>query len=484
MLGLTSQSTFDEVAAAIINESRRRDHRREETIAELSTGIQESDLRPNAWSSNHLWYGIYQQDAGYTQRDDPNWQVLEFLNRLDIKRASPGASSDPFKNTFWLQQRPGERSADLAYQNGRQAYYDEIRSHIDQAAELYDRFAGVSVDKPPFTEIAMFGNGSSTRSRKPINFLIHTEEGNSSAEGLARFCQGQNNVSYHYTLRDGIVYDVVDTDRASWSVLDANVFTINLCFAGSRGAFSRDEWLARVKDIEIAAYLAVQDAQKYGFSTEVITPPYGKARPGISDHKYVTQCLGIGTHTDVGNNFPWDVFRDFVNGFVNPGPVVNAIDEAYAAAPWLGKRLTQELSTPDGRGRFSSFENGHIYWTPTTGARPIPRLLFETYAKLGFEAGPLGYPTRFFTVVPNTGDIQAFEGGVLYRKYGEPNGFFVHGKIGEEYAARRFEAGPLGWPTSNETAFNGGVIQNFENGSLVFSPSSVVAVKNPNIISP
>jgi hypothetical protein len=165
------------------------------------------------------------------------------------------------------------------------------------------------------------------------------------------------------------------------------------------------------------------------------------------------------------------------------GPVVNAIDEAYGAAPWLGKRLSDELSTPDGRGRFSSFENGHIYWTPTTGARPIPRLLFETYAKLGFETGPLGYPTRFFTVVPNTGDIQAFEGGVLYRKYGQPDGFFVHGKIGEEYAARRFEAGPLGWPTSNEITFNGGVYQNFENGSLIFSPSSVVAVKSPNVIS-
>lgn len=176
------------------------------------------------------------------------------------------------------------------------------------------------------------------------------------------------------------------------------------------------------------------------------------------------------------------IFRHDVGARLR-GPVVNAIDEAYQAAPWLGKRLTPELSTPDGRGRFSSFENGHIYWTAETGARPIPKLLFETYAKLGFEGGPLGYPTRFFTVIPDTGDIQAFEGGVLYRKYGQPDGFYVHGMIGVRYAAMGFEAGVLGWPTSNEVPFNDGVYQDFENGRMVFSPSGVIAIKHPaNII--
>lgn len=173
--------------------------------------------------------------------------------------------------------------------------------------------------RPQFDEREMFGNGSGKRSRPPINFFIHTEEGNGTAESLARYCQGQNGVSYHYTLRDRIVYDVVDTDLYSWSVLEANVFSINLCFAGSRAAFTREQWLQREADIEIAAYLAVQDARKYGFSTEVIPPPYnGAARPGISDHKYVTQKLGIGTHTDVGPNFPWDVFTRYVNKYAQP----------------------------------------------------------------------------------------------------------------------------------------------------------------------
>ena len=170
-------------------------------------------------------------------------------------------------------------------------------------------------NKPKYQEVERYGNGYGIRRQKPINFFWHTEEGNSNAEQLAFFCNGDNNVSYHYTLRDGMLCDVVDTDNYSWSVLDANVFSINLCFAGSRAGWSREQWLQRERDIEIAAYVTFQDCRKYGIPFEVIPPPYGNARPGISDHKYVTQCLGIGTHVDLGNNFPWDRARYYVEKY-------------------------------------------------------------------------------------------------------------------------------------------------------------------------
>ncbi|ATL72369.1 hypothetical protein CRH09_36015 [Nocardia terpenica] len=185
------------------------------------------------------------------------------------------------------------------------------------------------MDKPTFTEIERMGNSCDARSRPPINFLLHTEESDSSASALADYLNNTaNGVSYHYTLRDEILVDVVDTDYASWSVLDANAYTINLCFAGSRAAWSRDEWMQRESDIEIAAYVAVQDCGKYGIPAQVITPPYRRAA-GISDHRYVTQCLGIGTHTDVGDGFPWDVFEGYVNkwsGAAAPG-LSNGDDE-------------------------------------------------------------------------------------------------------------------------------------------------------------
>lgn len=111
--------------------------------------------------------------------------------------------------------------------------------------------------------------------------------------------------------------DVVDTDYASWSVLDANAYTINLCFAGSSVNLTREQWMQRYgPDIEIAAFIAVQDCRKYNIPTNVISPPYYKA-PGISDHKYVTQVLKIGNHVDIGRNFPWDVFTSHVNRYAD-----------------------------------------------------------------------------------------------------------------------------------------------------------------------
>lgn len=210
------------------------------------------------------------------------------------------------------------------------------------------------VARPQFEEREMFGSGGSKRSRQPINFFIHTEEGNGTAKSLAEYCQGQNGVSYHYTLRDRIVYDVVDTDLYSWSVLSANVFSINLCFAGSRAAFTRAEWLAREGDIEIAAYLAVQDCRKYGMSTEVLPPRPGQQggevyagnpRGGISDHNYVTRELGIGNHTDVGPNFPWDVFTRYIAKYANPTATAGDDMAQVPQDQWdrVYRELTQRL---------------------------------------------------------------------------------------------------------------------------------------------
>lgn len=212
--------------------------------------------------------------------------------------------------------------------------YDDHRNHVHTRQSHPIPLPGGAIPAPPttappalrpaFDEIEMFGKGGSKRSRLPVNFFIHTEEGNGTALSLAKYCQGQNGVSYHYTLRDRKVYCPVDTDLYSWSVLSANVFSINLCFAGARVAMSRQEWLAREGDIEIAAYLAVRDARKYGFSVEVLVPDWarsgadvyaGQPRAGISDHNYVTRELGIGDHTDVGRNFPWDRFVFYVNRF-------------------------------------------------------------------------------------------------------------------------------------------------------------------------
>lgn len=189
--------------------------------------------------------------------------------------------------------------------------------------------------RPDFNEYPNWTKNYQSRGGAKIDaFFLHTEEGNSNADQLARGILAdpapggdpKRAVSYHYTASqaaDGgvTVVDVVDTDYASWSVGNANNRSINLVFAGSRASWTRQQWLTLAgKAIDVAAYLAVQDCRKYGITPKVIPPPYSDRLPGISDHNYVTKIIGWGSHTDVGPNFPWDVFAAAVAKYAGTTP--------------------------------------------------------------------------------------------------------------------------------------------------------------------
>ena len=212
-------------------------------------------------------------------------------------------------------------------------------------------------NRPDFNEYPLWSpNNEDRRGTKVDLFLLHTEEGGPVKDGadrLARWLGGPVQVSYHYTISqdpndNGVtVVDVVDSDRASWSALSANRRSINLVFAGSRAAWTRQQWLANGRAIDVAAYLAAQDCEKYGIPARVIKPPYGPPG-GVSDHAYVTRYLKDGTHTDVGANFPWDVFEasflKYANPATTPPPVVVTpppIKPDYQT--WTDRRLLEEI---------------------------------------------------------------------------------------------------------------------------------------------
>ena len=92
-------------------------------------------MRPGAVGGGGAWKDVFQQDKSYLGRDDPNIAISEFFNRLDGK-GGPG-SRDIWKTIFWLQQRPGEGSAESAYLHGRRAYLTEIQSQFGRATRLY-----------------------------------------------------------------------------------------------------------------------------------------------------------------------------------------------------------------------------------------------------------------------------------------------------------------------------------------------------------
>ena len=59
-----------------------------------------------------------------------------------------------------------------------------------------------------------------------------------------------------------------------------------------------------------------------------------------------------------------------------------------------GMPITNELTTPDGVGRFNHFEGGRsIYWTSGTGAHAVYGAIRTAWAQTGWELGALGYPT-------------------------------------------------------------------------------------------
>lgn len=302
--------------------------------------------------------GYFQQQNGVSGENPPagqNWWGT-MASRMDLKRSCDvfltrladdyGTANGNAQAANDFIQRVQRSGVPNAYAKHYGRAWDLVNSVKGQANQPTDPIppvipGGTVPGRPDFNEINeidLDSNGSggynhaSPRSRPPINWFLHTQQGKGNATDLSAFLRstsGNKAVSYHYTIHEdpndhGVtVVDVVDTDWYSWSVLNANVFSINACFAGSFVEFSRDEWLANYRNaIRVAAWLAVQDCKKYStLSSNVILPPY-QSGAGISDHRYVTKCLGIGDHTDVGGpmnapwvNFPWDVFVDDVHEF-------------------------------------------------------------------------------------------------------------------------------------------------------------------------
>lgn len=133
------------VARLILREAKKRGYTTEEADACLATAIQESLLVADAVGDQGKSKGVYQQQEGYPDREDPAKNIKAFFDRLDAKRANPGASQDIWKNIMWLQQRPSEPTADDAYTNGRPGYISELQMRLPKARKLRDELDNTSL---------------------------------------------------------------------------------------------------------------------------------------------------------------------------------------------------------------------------------------------------------------------------------------------------------------------------------------------------
>jgi len=114
--------------------------------------------------------------------------------------------------------------------------------------------------------------------------------------------------------------------------------------------------------------------------------------------------------------------RDFEGGSIYWSPQTGAFEvhggirlkwaQVGGVRSFLGYPTTDETITPDGRGRFNHFQGGSIYWTPETGAIEVHGLIREKWASMGWERSRMGYPIKDEKNTPDgRGRVSEFEGG-------------------------------------------------------------------------
>jgi len=178
-------------------------------------------------------------------------------------------------------------------------------------------------------------------------------------------------------------------------------------------------------------------------------------------------------------------FRGYRNGSIYWTPSVGAHEVhglirdrwgalGYETGP-LGYPTTDETPTPDRVGRYNHFQAGSVYWSPATGAYEVRGAIRERWSGLGWERSPLGYPTTDERVTPDgRGRYNHFQVGSVY--WSPATGAHdVRGAIRSTWAQNGWEAGPLGYPVSGEYAVPGGRRSDFQRGSIVWDAATGVA---------
>ncbi|WP_427018617.1 LGFP repeat-containing protein [Pseudarthrobacter sp. P1] len=127
--------------------------------------------------------------------------------------------------------------------------------------------------------------------------------------------------------------------------------------------------------------------------------------------------------------------------------------------------MTDEVGGLVRGGFYQMFQAGAIVWSPPTGAHISTGGIRVVWGAGGYETGQLGYPTTDeIGPLANGGVHQLFENGEIIWSptYGA---YSCTGGIGRTWAALGYEAGPLGYPVGNEHAVAGGaIVQDFQGG--------------------
>jgi len=167
---------------------------------------------------------------------------------------------------------------------------------------------------------------------------------------------------------------------------------------------------------------------------------------------------------------------------------MSAIDDKYFALGGPGGFLGQpvdegagsnEMNTSDNRGRVRDFQGGSIYWKSDTGAHEVHGDIRVKWAQLGGERGFLGFPLTDELGTPDgRGRFNHFEGGSIYWTL-ESRAHEVHGAIKDKWASMGFERSKLRYPVSDEKSKPGSNerFSQFQGGTIFWTPERGAEVR-------
>ncbi|NIZ90502.1 S8 family serine peptidase [Kineococcus rubinsiae] len=161
-----------------------------------------------------------------------------------------------------------------------------------------------------------------------------------------------------------------------------------------------------------------------------------------------------------------------VSAVAHPDPVAAPLSTLYSslggASSWLGTPLSPALPIRDG-GVVQRFTGGLAYSSPATGAAAVRGAIADRYGRAGWENGFLGYPTTSDTALQG-GSVTHFQGGSIY--FSPATGAqVVTGADRDTWASMGWERGWLGYPSSEEIGLRGGgTVQRFTGGLIYRTP--------------
>ena len=156
-----------------------------------------------------------------------------------------------------------------------------------------------------------------------------------------------------------------------------------------------------------------------------------------------------------------------VPGSAASDPIINLWWQRGGAASYLGQPRGAIFAAAGGRGQ--RYDTGHIYSSPTAGTFSVHGGIGDRHQLAGGIQGYLGFPTSFEIPIAG-GVIQNFEKGTIYWTPGH-GAYTVHGGVADRYRLAGGIQGYLGFPVSSEIPIAGGVVQYFERGTIYWTPS-------------